>query len=86
MEISSLTVYGHGSGSIILRTDSGHTTFDLTAEENERMLRLARDIADERRAQLVKDMQTPFPALADYTEIPPAPTPFNHDAEDDIPF
>jgi len=74
MRISSVTVYGYGNGVLILDTgDDNHMSIKLTDDDNQRLLSLAETIADEHRAALVKQMQTPFVALADFSEIEEAP-------------
>ena len=69
MQISSITVYGYGSGVLIISTeDDNHTKIKLTDEQNERVLILARDIFDENRATLIEELKKPFPVLVDYSE------------------
>jgi len=64
-----MTVYGYGSGALIIDTgDGGHTHIKLTDEQNERVLILAREIFDESRTTLIAELQKPFPVLVDYRE------------------
>ena len=69
MQISSITAYVHGSGSLIIDTGDGNcVNIKLTDEQNERVLTLARDIFDENRATLIAELKKPFPVLVDYSE------------------
>lgn len=69
MRISSFTVYGSMSGSIILDLENNtHMTFDFSEEESARLRAVAQQIVEERQSKLADAVSQPFPALADFTE------------------
>lgn len=78
MRISSVSVSGFGSAAIVVQTsDESFMDIRLSEADRDRFLTLAQQIVDEQRAELIKQVSAPFPALADFSEVSSA---------DDVPF